>query len=450
MRRSRLTAVALVASLLAVPLLVDIASAHDVAGSRFDAPLPLPVLFAGAGVTVAATAGWLARTDRKSVAGTPFTLSLPDSTYSAARWTLRAVGVLGFATVLWFGLFGPRIAADNPATLFAWPVAVKGVAMVAVLVGTPWRALSPWRTVYEGLVALEGDDVGVTDYPSWLGIWPAVVGFLLLVGVAENLTEIPQSPRLTAGVLAVYALVMLVGGLAFGRAFFERADPLEVFYELLGRVAPFEWRDGDVVACAPWAGCARRVREPGVAAFVVAAVYTVTFDGFANTPEYQTLHFVALDLVGVYADVALYVVGFAGFLVVYFAVATAVEGASSRVASRLDARGAAADFAPTVVPIAAAYEVAHNYPYVARNLSRLLSMAGDATVALLGWLPLPAFWGTQVVLVVAGHVVAVAAAHRVAVTRYGDDALRAHLPLVALMVGYTVLSLWIVSRPVVA
>jgi hypothetical protein len=77
-------------------------------------------------------------------------------------------------------------------------------------------------------------------------------------------------------------------------------------------------------------------------------------------------------------------------------------------------------------------------------------MAGDATVALLGWLPLPAFWGTQVVLVVAGHVVAVAAAHRVAVTRYGDDALRAHLPLVALMVGYTVLSLWIVSRPVVA
>jgi len=93
--------------------------------------------------------------------------------------------------------------------------------------------------------------------------------------------------------------------------------------------------------------------------------------------------------------------------------------------------------------------VAHNYAFVARSLSRLLSLGGG-TVELLGWLPLSAFWWSQVALVVAGHVLAVAAAHRVAVRRYGDDAGRGHLPLVALMVGYTVLSLWIVSRPVVA
>ncbi|WP_162471351.1 hypothetical protein [Halococcus thailandensis] len=44
------------------------------------------------------------------------------------------------------------------------------------------------------------------------------------------------------------------------------------------------------------------------------------------------------------------------------------------------------------------------------------------------------------------------AAHAVSVGRYEtlSRARRAHLPLVALMVGYTVLSLWIISRPVVS
>jgi hypothetical protein len=56
---------------------------------------------------------------------------------------------------------------------------------------------------------------------------------------------------------------------------------------------------------------------------------------------------------------------------------------------------------------------------------------------------------SQVALVVAGHLVAVVAAHRVATRRYGDGraARRGHAPFVLVMVGYTVLSLWIVSRP---
>ncbi|MFC6732932.1 hypothetical protein [Haladaptatus sp. GCM10025893] len=54
-------------------------------------------------------------------------------------------------------------------------------------------------------------------------------------------------------------------------------------------------------------------------------------------------------------------------------------------------------------------------------------------------------------LIIVGHVVAVVAAHGVAIRRYATPSLarRSHVPLVALMVGYTVLSLWIISRPVV-
>ena len=102
--------------------------------------------------------------------------------------------------------------------------------------------------------------------------------------------------------------------------------------------------------------------------------------------------------------------------------------------------------------------MAHNYPYVIRNLGQLVVISIQwispdvESVSLLGWLSLPVFWGSQVILIVVGHVIAVVAAHYVAVRRYDSPAAarRGHLPLVVLMVGYTVLSLWIISQPVVS
>jgi hypothetical protein len=195
-------------------------------------------------------------------------------------------------------------------------------------------------------------------------------------------------------------------------------------------------------------------------AFVIATVYTVSFDGFANTPEYQTVLFAVRDVldVGPTASVGLYLVGFVLFCASFVAVVVLSErfGRPERDPGSVDT--AVRAFAPTVLPIAVAYEIAHNYPYVVRNLERLLTLGLDALVssplevALLAWLPLTAFWASQVVLVVVGHVIAVVASHHVSLSRYGSGrrAVRAHVPLTVLMIGYTILSLWIVSRPLVA
>jgi hypothetical protein len=435
-------------ALAALSLLSGTATAHEIAGTRFDAPLPLPLLFGGAGVTVAATAWWLARTDGALDWTETSRWRLPAP--ALGRRLLQGAGLSVFAAVLGFGLFGPRIPAENPAVLVTWAIALKGIGVVSVVAGSPWRWLSPWRTLYDALAALEGSDLSVFDYPEWLGAWPATAWFVVLVGVVENVTEIPGSPRLTAAFVAAYALYALVGGLAFGSDFFERADALAVLYRLLGSVSPLDWREGTVALRAPWRTCSRPPDYRGVAAFVVAAVYTVSFDGFSNTPEYQDAFLAATDVAGVYAQLALYVAGLLAFLLAYAVTAALVARLGAADTADRGWRPTAAAFAPTVVPIAAAYEVAHNYPFVARNLAAVVSLVDGVSVSLLGWLPLPAFWASQVVLVVAGHLLAVVAAHRVAVRRYGDDAARAHLPLVVLMVGYTVLSLWIVSRPVVA
>lgn len=60
-------------------------------------------------------------------------------------------------------------------------------------------------------------------------------------------------------------------------------------------------------------------------------------------------------------------------------------------------------------------------------------------------------WLFSVVAIVTGHVVAVWLAHITAL-RVCDDRKRAfvsQIPMVALMIGYTMLSLWILAQPIV-
>jgi hypothetical protein len=140
-------------------LLPGVASAHDVTGSRFNAPIPLSLLFLGAGGTVALTAVWLAVTDRTNTKTRRRTLTTVDA--RTAYWIRAVVGVtflFGVVTALAFGVLGRQVAAENFATVFTWPVWFRGVGLLAILLGSPWNALSPWR----------GD-----SWQSWVDIHPS-------------------------------------------------------------------------------------------------------------------------------------------------------------------------------------------------------------------------------------------------------------------------------------
>ena len=517
---------------LALALGPGFAAAHGAPASRFDAPLPLWLLLTGAGATVAATAALLAVGDRRpssggagerrpgaaSVSGdrqsapwsgdaTVGSWSISRRTASVARAALAGGFLLVVTGIFLAGFGGRQVAAENFATVVTWPLWFHGLAFLAILAGNPWPALSPWRTAYRGLVRLEGRPIAVREaVPAWLAHWPAVVGFVAVFGIVENLTVVPRSPRLTAVLIAGLAMAMVAGSVLFGATWFRRADPLGVLFGLFGRVSPIttatgddegidgqrrggKVRDGgemngewiDVSLRPPWRGCERPVADGSLVVFAIAMVYTVSFDGASDLRAFQTVLFLVRDALGTGEGTSalLYVAGLVGFVALFALVVRLVErlgtsaaGGGRQTTARVgdggrpatvragdgDWRAAARAFAPTVLPIAAAYEVAHAYPYVIGNLGQAPAVALDhvgiavGAVSPLAWLSLPAFWASQVGLIVLGHVVAVIAAHRVARRRFSSPraAMVGHLPLVVLMVGYTVLSLWIVSAPVVA
>jgi hypothetical protein len=124
----------------------------------------------------------------------------------------------------------------------------------------------------------------------------------------------------------------------------------------------------------------------------------------------------------------------------------------------------AAAYAVSLVPIAVAYQVAHYYTLLLVQGQAIVRYASDP----FGWgwdlfgtggftinaavIGAETVWYSQVALIVAGHVVAVYLAHVTALRLFENyrRALWSQVPMLVLMVLYTVSSLWILSQPIAA
>jgi len=108
-------------------------------------------------------------------------------------------------------------------------------------------------------------------------------------------------------------------------------------------------------------------------------------------------------------------------------------------------------FAMTLVPIALVYNAAHNYSYLTVNAQQAIplipGLSGYRVTYVLANAAL--VWYVQVVLIVIGHVIAVYIAHLRAGERFrsAKNALLSQYPMLLLMVGYTMTSLWILAQP---
>jgi len=120
-------------------------------------------------------------------------------------------------------------------------------------------------------------------------------------------------------------------------------------------------------------------------------------------------------------------------------------------------------FVFTLVPIALAYHLAHYFsllfiggqyaiPLLSDPLGRGWNLFGTAGYQVdIGFVTPRLQWTVAVVAVVLGHVVAVYLSHVTAMRafRRRSAALKSQIPMVLLMVGYTMISLWILSQPIV-
>ena len=497
-RRSatRLGAVAVaVTALAAAP---SVALGHAIGGT-FQLPVPLWLYLAGAAIAVGASFVVTTAVARGDALGPPRypTRPVASGVAAAVRIGLRVLGLAWWYGAIVVGFVVGDIS-PMPAVLF-WIGIWVGIPIVAVVAGNPWPSLSPFRTTFgavEWVAARMGGgrpDAGVA-YPAGLARWPAVA--LLAAGLwAELVLPGSEAAGTVAWLLVGYTILTLAGMAAFGQiAWLRHAELLEVLMGWFGRIGPLGRRsvrpelcDGcgeacdpahcvDCPECAvaaddderrpelrPWIVGLTEVSRAGWsdAAFIVLALAGVTFDGLQETafgaalltallPPIQALFgltgttFLLVDTLAFVVVAAAFGVAFT--LVVLVAHAVADPGRRRPMAETVGV------YAATLLPIAGGYLIAHYLTLVIQGVVWLPSLLVDPLMSLapaLDWIPTGLVWYLSVAAIVGGHIAGIVLAHRLALRDAPSRAVVAGLPLVALMIAYTVLSLWIIAQPIV-
>ena len=421
----------------------------------------------------------------------------------------RLASVFLFVLVLATALFGTDNPLENFAPTFVWIIWWVGIGYVSALFGNVWALMNPWRIVYEWVERLAGGrDAGpggsgaMFVYPAALDVWPAFA-LLLVFAWLENVYSGAAVPDRLGMLVVAYSVLTWAGMAVYGKHTWLRyCEVFSVLLGILARFSPTEARVTDEMVCrscgdecgAQGDGCVdcyecfERAEEggrelnlrphavglllqgrvsTGTAAFVVLALATVTFDGLAATPfwlDYQNFTYPFGRLFGAYAIDAIDSLGLvllpAVFMTVYLGFAWAIKALSGDESPAL---AVARVFVFTLVPLALAYNMAHFVSLLAIQGQYIIPLASDP----FGWrwdlfgtydyvvnvnaISAKAVWFISVAAIVIGHIVSVYAAHVTALGRTSDQgaALRGQYPMLALMVGYTATSLWIVAQPIV-
>ena len=438
---------------------------HGIVG-RADLPIPAELFGAAASLVlvvsfVTLAAGW--RSARLEQARERRWLPLPR----AAEVVLGALGVAIFAVAVYAGLAGTDIERDNLLPTLVYVAFWVGVPVVSLLAGDVFRLLSPWRAVgrLAGAVAARAGGADATEplpYPERLGRWPAFAGLLAFAFVELCWGE-GRDPQ-ALGVLAlVYFAVQLVGmGLYGVEAWTRNGDTFGVYFGLFARLAPIG-RDagGRLVLRAPLAGAPAMPRPPGTVALLCLGIAATAFDGakegplFGDAVPHLQDAFASLGLsLGAALEAA-----FALGLLATLALVAAVYALGVRGMPRARELGLARGFAHSLIPIIAAYVIAHYFSLLAYNGQDLWRLASDplgegadlfgtAGAAIdYGVVSATAIWYVQVGALVLGHVAALVLAHDRALAVYGSAraAVRSQQAMLVVMVAFTCLGLWLLS-----
>lgn len=405
---------------------------HGLGGAK-DLPIPAPLAIAGgtAALVVSFCVLILAwrrpRYDDPSGpqrAGRPVPEALARIIDSPGwAWALR---LLGLAMAGWFGwalIAGPDLIT-NPVFGSFYVLLWVGIVPASLLFGRIYRAMSPVRTLHRLLARVTGGDPsrGVLAYPERLGYWPAAAGLFAFVWL-----ELVHPGQVYLGPvriwIAAYLAVMLIGGALFGERWLARADPFEVYSDLLAKLSPWARRaDGALTLRSPLANLATVKPRPGLVAVVAVLFGSTAFDSYKDTVSW--VRFVARIPGDTEVINTLALLLFSLIVGVSFAVATMTTGVDRGHPEAGDRRALPALFAHSVIPIIVGYMTAHYLSYFVEQGQTTLIQLSDPMVDgsnLLGTANWSVnFWlsyhpsvlaDIKVLAVVTGHVVGVIAAH---------------------------------------
>ncbi len=427
---------------------------------HYELSVPLAYVVVGACTVVGLTFLAAVLSARRGLAGPHRPWVVAFTLPAAVIFPARALSWLLFVLTIAAALWGSQDPLMNLAPTLVWIVWWVGMSFLAALVGGVWSLIDPWRTSFDMLDALArrlGRPGGIAigwHWPAAVGQWPAVLQLLAWCAL-EVVFSLASSPFRLGCAAVVWTVVNLGGMVAFGRASWQSsADMFALVFATLGRMAPVRLK---AMASQP-------CEAPAQAPFVIAMLATVIFDSLHSGQGWMLFEAVLHQVAPQWMDINGVFVGIMGLLSVW-ALFLLAYASTLRLSLALlrPTRMTATQLVVTLVPIALAYNVAHNFSSLLLQGQRVFQLLSDPfgwQWDLLGtarWYPDIGFvdarltWFVAVAAVVTGHVASIWWSHR-AVLAAGvppGRAAMAMLPLSLLMLAYTAVSLVLIAEPMV-
>jgi len=424
--------------------------AHQL-NERYEAPLPLVAYLAAAAFAVGISFVFVIA--RGGSARKPARHGEPRPLHRWLRLLLQGIGLVAWLWIVAQTLVGGNGDGDV-AKLFLWVYGWVGLALVCALFFPAWSWLDPFSTIHS-LLGAAATRLGLggaepAPYPRWLGRWPAVVGFSVVIWL-ELVGRVEGGRPLGLFVIA-YTLITVAAMSYFGRDTWRRqGETFSVWFELLGRLAP------TAVDGRPENG--RYYRRPFASGlleadwalhdvvFVALGTGAIIFDGLSQTQLYFDLLIQSSPLgTGLMRDTLAALIFLGGITLL-------VVGVTRLLTIRSVGAG--------LLPVAVGYLVAHYLTYLLVDGQQIIAalndplLRGDNLLPLdLGFweptqpLPTSLVWSVQLAAVVGGHIVGAWAGHAVLAQERRHMTVLRQLPLAILMICLTTITLWSLGQDV--
>ena len=427
--------------------------------------LPTDVYITAAVLAFVLTVGLIAYlpaelTDRLSDVVGPSRRLLPQYFFDATS----LISTVAFFVLVYVGLTGPRDPLSNLFPLTIWSIFWMGFVSLHAIFGQIWRWIDPWAGLYRLVFGTERKPP--LSLPRWLGIWPAILGFMLFTSF--SIADVaPYDPARLAQFAIWYWVFTFAGMALFGqKSWSEQCECFSVFFRALSLVSPIRSDPGFRMGFPGWAITAPETFKTSMAIFCLAFLGTGSFDGLNETFWWLAQIGVnPLDFQGRSTIVMETTLGLTGSVILLIVIFWGCVALGKRLAGKGGASTQSLFYrlSFSLLPIGLGFHIAH-------FLTTFLVTAQYARVALTdpmatgaNWLAFTdlrvyvgflrdaeivrVLWLSQALIVVLSHVIAVTIAHRIMREAFPTkrQAQLAELPLSIFMVVYTLFGLWLLA-----
>lgn len=394
------------------------------------------------------------------------TLLMHLLTHDTTKSFAKGISLTLFFLTIVSGLFGTLIPTENFNMTFFWIIVLLGLTYTTAVFGNLYAVLNPWRTLVVLWEKIFGEMKQRFSYPKSLGYYPAF--FVYIVFIWFEIIGI-TTPLSLSHLLLLYTAFTFAGVFLFGKTpWLGHGEFFSVFFGLISHISILEYEKKRWYLRPPFVGLLKQTaKHVSLLFFIMFMLSSTAFDGFGETKVWRNTYFTLaqpllqtnfgdhipqiLSTIGLFLAFML----FSGlYLLFIFLMKITIKTKNSVYKLALA-------FAYSLVPIGLVYNIAHYYTLLAiqgQFIIRLVSDPFGTGLNLLGtsnFIPniglinTNTIWHSQVFFILLGHIAAIYLAHLIAVKTLASrrDALISQLPMLFLMVVYTVAGLWILSQP---